>query len=220
MSNHGAPEDDAPVHEFSRQWWARLPRAFRVADREQHQPVPLLRYMNGPGSIAGEVYDLNTTMWEGGLFDPDQVPDHLLPWVAFLLGFSQQQRQTRPARLREMLRAHVSGSAPGVGTRRYIVEATRQYLKPGARVQVLASATNPWTLILGVAEEDVPDADYDRLQERLREADILPAGHALRVQQLRTTWDAWEETAGETWEDKQDNIPSWNESDQAGVVVE
>lgn len=220
MSDHVAPEDDAEVHEFSRQWWDRLPRAFRVADREQYPPVPLLRYLDGPGSIAGEVYDLNATMWEGGLFDPDQVPERLLPWVAFLLGFSEQKRQMRPDRLREMIRAYVAGSAPVVGTRRYIVEAARQYLEPGARVQVLASATNPWTLILGVAEEEVPEGDYDRLQERLRETDILPAGHALRVQPLRTTWDAWEETAGETWEDKQANIPSWNESDHAGAVVE
>lgn len=215
-----SPEDSAPVHSFTRDWWERLPRIYRAADREQTPPVPMLRFMDGPGRLAGTVRDLNTAMYDGQIMDPDTTPERLLPWVAFLVGIGEGPRRQRPDLLRARLHAQVTGRQNGVGTRQHIADAARAYLEPGARVQVIASDTLPMTLIVGVAGDDVPDEDYDRFRRLLRGAGVVPAGHALRVWDIRTTWDAWEATAGETWEQKEANIRTWTDSDQAGVIFD
>ncbi len=218
-----SPENHAEVHDFTRDWWGRLPRAWRIADREQNPEagaVPLLRWMDGIGQIAGRTRDLNSDMWEGRLLDPDHTPDHLLPWLGWLLGMSEHRRQAPPATLRDRIRAQIASGSHGVGTRRHIAASVREFLHEGGQVQILASASYPFTLVIGVAEDDVPGADYGLLEERIRAAGVIPAGHVLVVQDVRTTWDAWEDAAGETWDDKETNISTWDDSDTAGVTFE
>lgn len=53
----------------------------------------------------------------------------------------------------------------------------------------------------------------------LRRAGVVPAGHALIVQEIRATWDQWEAAAGDTWEEKERNIRRWEDSDQAGATL-
>ncbi|GAA1812188.1 hypothetical protein [Nesterenkonia flava] len=214
-------EHDAPVHSFTRDWWGRLPQVYQQLDRVQRPyPVPLLRYLDGVGHLAGQVRDLNNRMWSGELLDLDGAPDRLLPWLAYLLGFPEEQRRASSEQLRERLRSHVSGGGHPVGTRGHIAETVRGFLRPGAPVQVFASSQFPWTLIIGVNKSDVPGGDYLRLEERIRAAGVIPAGHALRLQEVLATWDQWEAAAGQTWEEVQGNIRTWQDSDSAGVELQ
>lgn len=213
------PED--PVHEFTRDWWERLPRHVRDADRaQQPTPFPLLRFLDGIGHQAGIIRDNNQTMWSGEILHPDTAPDGMLDWVAYLLGFTEAQRGHPPSVIRDAIRDHLSAGAHQVGTREHVAATIRPYLNPGGRVQVLASATAPNTLIIGVGPDDVPNQDYQRLTRRVRAAGVVPAGHALIVQNIRATWDQWEAAAGNTWEEKEANIRTWQDSDQAGVELQ
>lgn len=211
------PEDTAPVHEFTRDWWERLPAFYRNLDRKQYPPVPLLRYMDGPGRVAGHVRDINTAMWDGTLIDPETAQDDHLEWVAFLLGFGQHAAHHEPEDLRAILKTRNSTYGSTVGTRRNIEETAKIYLNPDARVQVLASSTYPHTLIIGVSADDVPNGNYQRVARQIRGAGVVPAGHALRVEDIRVTWDQWLNAAGDTWEEKEQNIITWNDSDYAGA---
>lgn len=213
------PEDDAAVQAFTRDWWERLPHVYRAQDRLQSPVVPLLRWMDGPGRLAGTVRDLNTAMYDGTLMDPETTPGAQLPWLAFLLGIGESERKKPSDELRSIIRAQVTGREHGVATREHIAETARKYLADGADVQVVAVETQAWTLIIGVAPDDVPDGDYERVRDKVRAAGVIPAGHAVRVQDIRTTWDAWEATAGETWDDKEANVVTWQESNQAGVEL-
>lgn len=205
------------AHEFTRDWWERLPQAYREIDGAQTPGWPLLRFLDGIGDQAGQMRDTSRAMWSGELIDPETAPDRVVPWIAFLLGFSPAQRHTSVNALRQQLVEHSDGTTLSVGTREHIASAARAHLHPGARVQIFASASLPWTLILGVQPEDVPGEDYELLAERLTRSGVVPAGHVIRAQEIRATWDDWEAAAGDTWEAKEQNIRTWTDSDQAGV---
>lgn len=209
------------VHGFTRDWWGRLPGHVRDADGQQRPvPYPLLRFLDGIGHQAGQIRDQHNAMWSGEIFDPATTPDELLEWVAYLLGFTARRRAHPADVLRESIADHVGTGAHNTGTRAQIAAAVRPYLNPGARVQVLASSSARHTLIIGVIPEDVPDQDHDRLTRQIRAAGVVPAGHALLVQNIRATWDQWETAAGDTWEEKEANIVTWQDSDQAGVDLQ
>lgn len=211
---------DGP-HGFTWDWWGRLPRHVRDADRAQGPiSVPLLRFLDGIGHQAGRIQDQHDAMWSGAIFDPETTPDELLEWVAYLLGFTANRRDHPPGGLRESILDHIAGGTHQVGARQQIAATIRPYLNPGARVQVLASSSARHTLIIGVGPDDVPDQDYDRLTRQIRAAGVVPAGHALLVQNIRATWDQWEAAAGDTWEEKEANIVSWQDSDRAGVELQ
>lgn len=214
-----APEDDAEVHHFTRDWWGRLPHIYHTQDRLQTPVVPLLRWMDGPGRVSGEVRDLNTSMHDGTLMDPETTPGKHLPWLAFLLGIGESERKKPTDELRSIILAQLTGRKHGVATRQHIADTARKYLADGADAQVIAVEDQPWTLIIGVAPEDVPDGDYQRVKDKVRSAGVVPAGHALEIQDIRTTWDIWETTAGDTWDEKESNVVTWRDSDTAGVEL-
>lgn len=221
MSTTPENAEEPQVHAFTREWWARLPRHVQHADRQQDPaPYPLLRFLDGIGHQAGQIQDQHDAMWSGEIFNPDTTGDELLEWVAYLLGFTAKRRAHPASVLRETITDHVGTGAHNIGTRQYTAAAVRPYLNPGARVQVLASSSARHTLIIGVDPDDVPDQDYDRLTRQVRAAGVVPAGHALLVQNVRATWDQWEAAAGDTWEDKEANIVTWQDSDQAGVELQ
>lgn len=208
------------VHPFTLDWWERLPRTYRVYDRSQEAsvPVPLLRLMDGPGRIAGQMRDFNTTLWNGEAVNPSTAPAALLPWLAWITGVPADARQMDDAGLRERVRVQLTGQQIGIGTRAHIAESARAFLAPGARVQVIGSDTNPFTLIVGVADDDMLMSSEAMVRE-LRRAGVVPAGHALIVQDIRATWTQWEAAAGDTWQEKEQNIRRWEDSDTAGATL-
>lgn len=216
-------DGDTPdgVHPFTWDWWERLPRHVRDADKHQApEPYPLLRFLDGIGQQAGRVRDQNTAMWSGAIFDPETTPDDMLEWVAYLLGFTPAQRGHPAPVLRQSIADHVASGTHSIGTRAHVAAAVRPYLNPGARIQVLASSSALHTLIIGINPDDVPDQNYERLTRQVRAAGVVPAGHALIVQDIRATWDQWEAAAGDTWEEKEQNIRTWQDSDYAGVELQ
>ena len=212
--------DDAGVDDFTRDWWDRLPRYIKDADMVQQPiPVPLLRFLDGVGSHAGAVRRYTWDMWSGVAVDPSTAPAELLPWISYLLGITDEHRDHGPEHLREFVESHVDGGTNNVGTRQHIRAMVRPYLHRGAQVVVRASTRNVNTLVIMADPDDVPDADYQLLMRRVRASGAVPAGHALVVQDLRATWDEWESAAGDTWEEKERNIQTWEQSDRAGVEL-
>lgn len=223
MSESPGPEELAPVHPWTRSWWGRLPLAYREADRAQNPEaggMPLLRYMDGVGRIAGEMREISDGLYDGSYTDPDRAPDSALPWLAFLLGMSDAQRDQRPEILRIRIRALVTAGRTRVGTRQLITESAKEFLIPGAEARVSPHPSQPHVLVLHVRSFDVIDSDFETLSARVRSAGFLPAGHGLIVNLVSTTWDQWQEVAGETWDDTEQNIPTWADSDSAGVFLE
>lgn len=171
--SHASPEDTG-VHEFTRLWWGRLPQFIRDADHTQApHPFPLLRFLNGVGGQAGAVRDSVQGMWSGEQLTPNGAPDGLLRWLAYLMGLSGTRMELPISHLRQILAEQVAGDVHGVGSRAHVAASVRPLLAPGARVQVLASSSDPHTLIICVNPQDVPGNDPDALQRRIRAAGVV-----------------------------------------------
>lgn len=213
-----SPGPEIPVSEVAREWWESLPLAYRVSDRGGDGSYPLLRYMQGPASIAQRIRDISNDMWDGAYTDPARVPDGKpLRWLAMLLGIRQVGDD---ADLRARLLELVSAGRSPAGTRAAIADATRPYLLGSRQVQVLPHPTVKHRIIVLVRADEVPPAGLAWVSSQVQRAGIAPAGHEVVLQAAISTWDAWSAEAGTTWDQKLVNVPTWLASDSAGVVLE
>ncbi|GAA4916073.1 phage tail protein [Nesterenkonia rhizosphaerae] len=217
------PEDRADVNPWTRRWWESLPRHYRTADREQNPEiggVPLLRFMDGVGEMAGRIRQISDDLYNGAYTDPVRVPDRALPWLAFLMGMEQGQRLQHPRILRQRLQALITAGRTRVGTRQVIAESAKEFMVEGAQARVTPHRTLPHTLVLHVRADDVLNDDVENLAANVQSAGFVPAGHVVVINTVISTWDSWESAAGETWDDKERNIQTWAQSDSAGVELE
>lgn len=212
------PGPEINVSAWAREWWESLPLAYRVAERDEVGGYPLMRYMDGPGSIAGRIRSIVDDMWEGVYTDPARVPDGKpLRWLAMLLGIRSLGND---ADLRaRMLELVAEGRSPA-GTRAAIADATRPYLLGSRQVQVGPDKVVPNKILVQVRADEVPPAGLAWVAAQVQRAGVAPAGHQVVLVAATSTWDAWSAEAGISWDQKQVNIPTWLASDSAGVVLE
>lgn len=210
------------IHPWTRSWWDFLPSVYRN-DRVQNPEIggyPMLRFMNGIGQIAGEVRDLTDAVWRGEFMNPATTPDHALSWLAQLMGTDERGRRMPNAELRQFL---VDMSAEGrvaVGTKLHIQNVAKNFLTNDRRVAVVPSTQRRHSLILVVAENDMPGLNVPAFITKVRESGVVPAGHEIVVSLAVSTWDGWSEAAGVTWDDLESRVKTWSESDALGVVLE
>lgn len=212
--------EEVPVHEWTRRWWETLPSAYRMADAVQDAGVgffPLLRWLNGIGAIAGQMRDLSDDVWAGSLTDVERMPDSAVPWVAQLLGLSEQQRAGGAAATRIALRELLATGRRAVGTRASIAEVAKRWLTGQKQVTVVPSSTNRFTIVLLVRSSEVPGSDLAALAANVRAAGVIPAGHNVIAVNAVATWDSFMAAAGVTWDELDGKAKTWSEHDSLGV---
>lgn len=189
------------------------------------QNYPLLRFMEGPGQIAGQVRDLSDGLWSGEFMDPANTPDSALRWVAQLMGVSATTRNQSPAELRAYLVDLSVNGRPASGTRADIANAARKFLTGDKQTIMVTSPTKQHSLIMLVREDELPGADVDEpaalaaLVAGVRASGVVPAGHELTAQIAAPTWDQWESAAGATWDTRDAAAPTWTAADSLGVTI-
>lgn len=214
--------DDVPVSEWTRRWWETLPGAYRRADAEQNPEIggyPLLRWMEGAGSVAQSLRDVSDNLWAGVYTDPETVPDGApLRWLAQMLGAPAAQRLLPDALLRQYLVDLVSGGRAAVGTRRGIYDVAKYFLMGSRQVNVVPS-TLPHRIVLLVRADELPGTAQE-LADSVKASGAVPAGHVIVVQTVTSTWDSWEAAAGATWDEVEAAAGTWAQSDSLGVQIE
>jgi hypothetical protein len=186
---------------------------------------PLLRFMDGPGQIAGTVRGLSDGLWSGEFMDPRNTPDSALRWVAQLMGVSATIRNQSPADLRAYLVDLADNGRPASGTRGDIANAARKYLTGDKQAIMIPSPTKQHSLIMLVREDELPGADVDQpaalaaLVASVRATGVVPAGHELVALIAAPTWDQWETAAGMTWAELEAAAPTWTRADSLGVTI-
>jgi len=191
-----------------------------VEDVTLQQAFTLLKFMDGPGHIAGNVQDILNDMYDGVYTDPARVPDGSpLRWLAMLLGIkravSNEETRARIVAFTE------DGRAP-VGTRRSISDAARPYLIGDQRLRVRPSASDPWIIEIFVPSVSVPPEGMEYVAKQIMAQGVVPAGHRVQLVAVVSSWDAWEAEvevdAG--WDRVEVNIPRWRDSEARGIVIE
>jgi hypothetical protein len=212
---------DVPeVTPWTKAWWDSLPNAYRMADPEQKGlGYPLLRFMDGPGKIAGELRDLSDDGWEGRLTNPATTPDGAVYWLAQMLGVSKSQRARTPQEMREYLAAITTGGRPAVGTRQAMADVVKTILTGSKMVGVVASKTQAHTIILLVRAEEVPGGILQNLIDAVRKANVVPAGHLVQAVNAQATWDQFDAAKGGNWDAFVAQAATWANADSIGVVV-
>lgn len=212
------------VHPWTRSWWEGLPTAYRDADARQSPDVggyPLLKWMEGIGSVAGEVREISDALWDGVYTDPGRVPDGApLRWLAQMLGAPAAQRTKTDLELRQYLIDLVGTGRAAVGTRRAIYEVSKYFLTGDRQVNVVPSATTPHRVVLLVRADEVPGGDLVALAAKVKASGAVPAGHDVLAQAVVSTWDSWSAAAGVSWDEREARVVTWSESDSLGVVLE
>ncbi|QWY81938.1 minor tail protein [Arthrobacter phage Sicarius2] len=208
------------LHEWTRRWWESLPNAYRMADAVTDPGVgyfPLLRWMDGIGSLAGEMRDLSDSIWFGGLTDLQNAPESSLRWLAQLLGLSEQQRAVDAVSLRAALLELTSSGRAAVGTRASIGEAAKRFLTGEKQVTVVPSSTTAHTIVLLVRSAEVPSGNLAALAANVRGTGVVPAGHNLIAVNAVATWDSFMAAAGVTWDELDGKAKTWSQHDTLGV---
>lgn len=211
------------ISPWTRRWWNTLPAAYRLADRDEAE-FTMLRYMEGAGSVAGQIQDLSNDWWDGKFTDPERCPPgRPLRWLARMMG-------VKPGGTDDETRARVmavaeSGRAPA-GSRQAIADAVRPYLTGTKQVMVQPSQTVPFLIQIFVRADEAPEpggaAGLAIVSQKVQEMGIAPAGYRVQLIAAMSTWDAWEADvevdAG--WDVVEANVPRWVDSDSAGVQLE
>lgn len=211
------------THPWTQRLWESLPQAYQEIDALQNEEIggyPLLKWLDGVGQLGGKMRQISDDLYDGVYTNPATAPDHALPWLAMMLGMSDSQRRQPTELLRKRLIALVTIGRSAVGSRAMIAESAKPFLAPGAQVRVKPSTSRPHVIVLYIRAFDIPDDNTERVIKEVRASGFIPAGHAVDIVPVQTTWDAWEATAGDTWAEKEANIKTWNDSDSAGVVLE
>ncbi|WP_102158737.1 phage tail protein [Zhihengliuella halotolerans] len=208
------------TREWTDRWWESLPEVYKTLDVGQNLAeggFPLRRWMDGPGDIGHGFRQISDDLYDGVYTDPDRAPDSAVRWLALMLGLPPAQRALPLPQLRARIRAVVTIGRTAVGTRAQIEEAVH-VLYPGSVAWVRPSTTETHTLILYMRASDIPGEDTEAVRTAVLGTSTIPAGHQLVVEPASTSWDAWEAAAGTTWDEKEATLPTWLDSDSAGVT--
>lgn len=211
------------THSWSREWWNALPLAVRngdVEDVDGDQAMPLLKFLDGPGHIAGTIRDYINDFYDGVFTDPNRVPDGKpLRWLALMLGVKRavQDSETR-ARLIAMTE---DGRAP-VGTRRAITDAAKPYLIGDIRATTKPSSTDPFLIEVFVPAVSLPPEGIGWVAKQIMDSGVVPAGHRVQLIAVTSSWDAWEREVEVDlgWDRVEVNIPRWRDSEARGIVID
>lgn len=211
------------IHWWTRFWYGFLPSAYRDIDAQiqpENGSYPLLRFMDGPGQVAGQIRDLSDLMRSGSFMDPATTPDAAVKWLAQLLGVNFKQRNIATAELRAYLLDIVASGRPAVGTTQSIVDAAKRFLVGDRQVTVVPSTQAAHTILVLARNDEVPNGDLDALVAGIRSTGVVPAGHNLVAQFANATWDAYEAAAGATWDVADARQPTWREADSLGITLQ
>ena len=88
---------------------------------------------------------------------------------------------------------------------------------------VVAATTNDprtHTLLMLVRADELPNRDLAAFQKFMMGTGTIPAGHELVCLEAQTTWDAWENAVGPTWNDLESRTSTWTDMEAAGVALE
>lgn len=176
---------------------------------------PLLRFMEGPGSIAGQARELSDDMWDGRLLDPRTAPDLALRFIAMLMGVPVAQRSDNPETMRAALVSLVENGRPPVGTRANAEDALRSLLTGEKQIYVRPTPGSPFVLSVLVRLDEVPDADVEAFEAKVMALGAIPAGHTISVLEASSVWDDWDLI--ETWDAKESAIKTWIDAQSWGV---
>lgn len=211
------------IQEWTHRWWGLIPSAYREIDAGMNADIggfPLLRFMDGPGQVAGEVRDLSDLMWSGDFTDPETVPDYAIRWLAQMLGVPKAQRELDAATLRAYLVDLVTQGRPAAGNRQSIALAAKRFLTGDRQTIVQPSTVADHTILVLVRADEVPNNDTALIAAGIRAAGVIPAGHDLQVVLAQATWDSWEAAAGVTWTELEGKATTWAKGDSLGIVLE
>jgi len=208
---------------WTREWWNRLPLSVRNGDVEVDKlsdAFSLLRFMDGPGHIAGNVQDILNDMYDGVYTDPHRVPDGApLRWLSMLLGI---KRAVTNEETRARLIGFTQDGRAAVGTRRSISDAARPYLIGDNRLRVRPSKDDPWVIEIFVPSVSIPPEGMDYVARQIQAQGVVPAGHRVQLIAVTSQWDAWEAevevSAG--WDRVEVNIPRWRDSEARGIIID
>lgn len=210
------------VHPWTKAWWDTLPHAYRMADPHQNTAqggYPLLRLMDGPGRVAGELRDFADKGWAGELTDPANSPDEAVFWLAQMLGVSKAQRARTAQEMRDYLAEIAANGRPATGTRQAMADVVKTILTGSKMVGVVPSKTQPHTIVLLVRAEEVPGGVLQNLIDAVRAANVVPAGHIVQAVNAQASWDQWQAAKGTSWDDFVAKAATWANADSIGVDV-
>lgn len=213
-------------HTWTHSWWETLPYSYKAADTAQAgagmSATPLLRFMDGPGRVAGLMREISDQGWAGDLTNPNTAPDQAIPWLAQMLGTPTTVRNLPIAQLRTYLQDMATDGRPPMGTRQSIITAAKQFLIGEGQAIILPSgpATPAHTIIMLVRSDQVPGGNLTLLGAQIRSTGVIPAGHVLSIRMAVSEWDSWEAEAGQTWEEVENSTKSWAVADALGVQLE
>lgn len=216
-----APLDLPGVSEWARRWWDMLPQAYQRMDAEQNAEMggyPLLRFLGGAAGEAQRARDVSDAWWDGVYADPARVPDGApLRWLAQLMGV--RTGGVSDMQVRGVLADIAAQGRQAVGTRALIAEAARRALTGSRQVSVVPSAQDPHRLVVLVRADELTAQGLAAVLAEVRRAGVVPAGHVLVPQQAAASWDQWSAAVGATWDEIEQRLVTWNDSDSAGVVL-
>lgn len=183
---------------------------------------PLMRYMDGPGRVAGQMREISDQAWAGNLTNPSTTPDHAIPWLAQMLGTPTAIRNLPTPKVRTYLQDMATEGRPAAGTRQSIITSAKQFLigEGQALIQPAGPTTPEHTIIMLVRADQVPDGDLPALTAKVRASGVIPAGHILSIRMAISEWDTWEAAAGVTWAEVESNAPTWAVADSLGIELE
>jgi hypothetical protein len=208
------PELPENVHPFTVRWWNGLPQTYTKYDRTLS--FQLLRFMDGPGSVAGDVEDISFDMYDGTLMNPVTAPDKALRWLSMLLGLPVAQRNATTAELREILVSLVENGRPPVGTREGVAEAVKRFLTGDKQVFAVPTPGQPYVISVLVRADEVPDNDLAALKTKIMALGVIPAGHTVDIREANSVWEDWENL---TWAQKEDRVKNWADAQSYGVEL-
>lgn len=188
----------------------------------ENRYYPMLRFMEGPGSIAGMAEDISDAMWDGRLLDPYTAPDAALRFIAMLMGLPVAQRSDNPAVMRSALVTLLELGRPPIGTRANIEDAVGRFLTGDRSVAVVPTPGKPFVLTVMVAADEVPGYgvppnEFAVLENLILNSGALPAGHVVKCIEATSFWSAWD-SGFATWADKEAAITTWIKAQSYGVV--
>lgn len=201
-----------------------LPEVYRSEDAEQQTPtLPLLKYLDGPGSVMQRVRDVYTQAIDGALFDPQTVSDpRVIMWLAQMLGVDT--RNTTPDTALDDLRSRADEGVPSVGTYSHIAARARLFMQRsvGAVNPQVEAMPGPldWEIALVVREDSVPGADLDAFVAQVQASAAVPAGFFIRAYVAEATWEQFDAAKGQTWEAFTRQVRTWSQHDSVGTVLD
>lgn len=200
-----------------------LPEVYRIVDGEQIPDRPLLKYLEGPGSIMQRVRDLYDAAIDGTLFDPQTITDPAaVIWLSQMMGVDTRNVTWEVAL--DDLRSRVDEGVPAVGTYSHIAARARLFLQRsvGAVNPQLEAMPGPldWEIALVVREDSVPGADLDTFVAQVQASAAVPAGFFIRAYVAEATWEQFDEAKGQTWEAFTAQVRTWSQHDSVGTVLD